>query len=208
MFINKIGHEHVTYRINNQDYGFIKDNVKCIVDGCSEGLHSDVGAKLFCELFQNESDINNIFNKIINLIGNTPTIIKNYLCFTILYIKEDRNNFYVYYCGDGYIIKQKHNKDIEFERIDNGEYPKYFAYNFLPEDKLLYYKNGVNFSYIIFSKLEYKNIGLATDGLRYIFNTEHEDKFIELLRKNKETSVKLFINKNHNIFKDDITIIL
>ena len=47
MLVNKIGYDHLSIGMNCQDYGFeLPDyKVKVVADGCSEGLHSEVGAK-------------------------------------------------------------------------------------------------------------------------------------------------------------------
>jgi hypothetical protein len=213
MFINKLGEEHREIGINCQDYGFVKDNVKCVVDGCSEGIHSEVGAKLFCHCLMqkdtiNEETIKETFNSILNLINNKYDTIKNYLCFTIIYVIENEDEFIVYSCGDGFIIKQRIDDIIEFEKLDNGEFPIYFAYNYVDSQYLKQYKDGVTFEIRKYSKSEFKNIGITSDGLRYIFNNDLEEDFKELLLKNKESAVKRFINKNHQYFKDDITIVI
>jgi len=207
MFINKVGFEHKEIGLNCHDFGFINDNVKCIVDGCSEGLHSEVGAKLFCHLFNQGYFVDEIFSKIFNVINNTAQNIKNYLCFTLLFIEETEDNFVVNYCGDGFIIKQKQDNIIEFEKIDDGEYPKYYIYNYTDKKYLSHYKDGVEINQLVFAKSEYKNIGIATDGLRYIFGKEYEQEFISLLEKGKESAIKRLINREHKHFKDDITII-
>ena len=54
MFINKMGFEHKEYGVNCQDFGVETSKVKCVVDGCSEGLHSEIGSKLFCELLMED----------------------------------------------------------------------------------------------------------------------------------------------------------
>jgi hypothetical protein len=206
MFINKTGSEHKDYGINNQDYGFILNNLKCVVDGCSEGLHSEVGAKLFCELFQQGYGIDIIFIKILSLLGNSAESIKNYLCFTILYIIENDDYYIVNYCGDGYIIKQKHDNTVEFEKIDDGEYPKYYVYNYSNKKNLNHYSDGVQFNQLYISKKEYKDIGVASDGLRFIFGKEYESEFINYLVLSKESAIKRLINRESKHFKDDITI--
>jgi hypothetical protein len=130
----------------------------------------------------------------------------NFLCFTTLIVVEKDDWFEVLYCGDGYIIKEKLDGTIEFEKIDDGDYPKYYVYNYIDKSRLSAYKDGVTFSSKIFYKDEYKNIGVATDGLRYIFGKDYEEDFVELLKQRKANRIKLLINKEHIHFKDDITI--
>jgi hypothetical protein len=207
MFLNKIGFEHFEYNINNQDFGFVTNGIKCVVDGCSEGHSSEVGVKLFCEFFKDGcTPVTEVFDKLFALLDKTSNHIKNYLCFTILSVFESEDLFSVYYCGDGYIIKQKINDEIEFEKLDDGEFPKYFAYNYLSPEHLTYYKDGVTMNIKTFSKAEYKNIGVATDGLRYIFGKEYENEFIYYLHNGKLSALKRLINREHKHFKDDITI--
>lgn len=55
MVINKIGQQHIDYGTNCQDYGIEFDGMKVVCDGCSEGKHSEVGAKAFCHLLKNDS---------------------------------------------------------------------------------------------------------------------------------------------------------
>jgi hypothetical protein len=162
MFINKLGHDHFEMNKNNQDYGFINNDfkIKCVVDGCSEGEHSEVGAKLFCH-FYNDSfiTIESTFDRLVGIFGNNATTMMNFLCFTTLIVVEKDDWFEVLYCGDGYIIKEKLDGTIEFEKIDDGDYPKYYVYNYIDKSRLSAYKDGVTFSSKIFYKDEYKNIG-------------------------------------------------
>lgn len=208
IFINKIGYYHIENGLNCQDYGFINDNIKCVVDGCSDGINSEVGAKLFCHLFNKGMDIKKIFPLIIDSMFFDYRDVKNNLCFTILFVEENDNEFTVNYCGDGFIIKKTINDEIEFEKLDDGEYPKYLAYNYIDKSHLSHYQDGVNLQEIKFSKNEYKNIGIASDGLRYIFNQDYEEDFISYLKLGKESALKRLINKECKKFKDDITLIL
>lgn len=205
LFINKTGFEHLFYNTNCHDYGFENKDIKCVVDGCSEGLHSEVGAKLFCNLFKKGLSVDDIFKKMFSIFDESDII--DYLLFTILYITEDNENFIVHACGDGYIIKEGIDDSISFEKIDNGKYPMYYAYNYVPKEKLSLYKDGVNFTEMTFKKDQFKSIGIATDGLRFIFSNSLEDTFKKYLSGRKLGALKRTINVNHKIFKDDITII-
>ena len=208
MFINKVGHYHLQNGLNCQDYGFINKNKKCVLDGCSEGIHSEVGVKLFAHLYSSGFPVNRAFNMIIDSMGFSHTDIKNYMCFTILSVTEDDIQFNIQHCGDGFIIKQHHDNGIEFEKLDDGEFPKYYAYNFVDTERLTHYKDGVSISEVQLPKSKYKNVGVASDGLRYIFGSDFEDEFIEYLANRKESSLKRLINKEIKTFKDDITLVL
>lgn len=210
MFINKIGMEHLESGMNCQDYGFDNGKFGCVCDGCSEGKHSEVGAKTYCHLVDKFSDSTYMaFDKMVGLFGKEPKYLRDYLSFTILEIYEAPNDFCVSYCGDGYIILQDHDGNITFEELSDGEYPKYYVYNYIEPQYLKHYKNGVSFSKKAFPKEKYAKVGIASDGLRYILQADGELKqeFINCLKSGKELKTKLFINRNHKIFKDDVTIV-
>lgn len=210
MFINKIGMEHLEIGMNCQDYGFVGERSSYVCDGCSEGKHSEVGAKLFCHLKQRlDYDVNDIFSMMIDVIGKEPKHLRDFLSFTILRLVECADCFTVSYCGDGYIILQDHDGNLTFEELSDGEYPKYYIYNYIDPQYLKHYKDGVFFSQKTFSKEEYAKVGIASDGLRYILQADEELKqeFINCLKSGKELKTKLFINRNHKIFKDDVTIV-
>lgn len=211
MFINKIGMEHLETGMNCQDYGFVGERSSYVCDGCSEGKHSEVGAKLFCHLKQRKTlfDVDDIFEKMCELIGNNPQWKRDFLSFTILRLAETPVEWIVNNCGDGYIILQDHDGKITFEELSDGEYPKYYIYNYIPSEYLKYYKDGVSFSQKTYSKEEYAKVGIGSDGLRYILQADEELKqeFINCLKSGKELKTKLFINRNHKIFRDDVTIV-
>ena len=50
MVVNKIGAQHLDYGRNCQDCGLENETIKLVCDGCSEGEHSEVGAKAYCHL--------------------------------------------------------------------------------------------------------------------------------------------------------------
>ena len=71
-------------------------------------------------------------------------------------------------------------------------------------------EDGVEISEKEYSKREYKNVGVASDGLRFIVKSDDEElknEFVELLKSDKPVKIKRFINRNQKIFKDDITIV-
>lgn len=209
MFINKIGMEHLESGMNCQDYGREGDGWAVVCDGCSEGKHSEVGAKLYCHLIDNWKFPFENIKKMIELIGNEPKTLRDYLSFTIFELSDSNTEFVVNYCGDGYIILQDHDGNITFEELSDGEYPKYYIYNYIAPEYLKHYKDGVSFSQKTYSKEKYAKVGIASDGLRYILKADEElrEEFINCLKSGKELKTKLFINRNHKIFKDDVTIV-
>lgn len=223
----KMGSDHNFANINNHDFAFNLLNMKVVTDGCGSGKHSEVGTRIFGQLFArkvkeyyereesiNESNfitvVDEIFEKMLSLCSDTSFIFQNY-CFTILVCFEFENEFVVYSCGDGYIIKED-SSGITFEQLDDGEYPCYYVYNFI-EDKssLSEYKDGVSFKVSRFSKKEYQNVGVATDGLRFYENLldVEKNKFMKFLHEGKGSRIEVLINRNNRkneMFHDDISI--
>lgn len=216
MFINKIGMEHLESGMNCQDYGFSDSINGIICDGCSEGKHSEVGAKLFCYFMDSvlgTTDIywvDEVFHRMVEfLYRDKIQALKDFMSFTILTVSSTYEGWRIDYCGDGYIILQDHDGNITFEELSDGEYPKYYIYNYIAPEYLKHYKDGVSFSQKTYSKEEYAKVGIASDGLRYILQADEELKqeFANCLKSGKELKTKLFINRNHKIFKDDVTIV-
>lgn len=211
MFVNKIGMEHFEMGRNCQDYGFEGEQQSIVCDGCSEGEHSEVGAKMFCFLVQKNAPIVAAFDRIVGFFGYrySPKVLRDYVSFTTLQLLHGAESWIVNYCGDGYIILEDHDGNITFEELSDGEYPKYYIYNYIDPEYLNHYKDGVSFSQKTFSKEKYAKVGIASDGLRYILQADEELKngFINGLKSGHEMRVKLFINRNHKIFRDDVTIV-
>lgn len=215
MFISKPGFDHQYYMKNNQDAGFHEGRFKLVVDGCGSGKHSEVGAKLFSRILQDstalfnyievEKVIKGVFEELTKLFNLSDY--KDYLSFTFLLLREDIDCYNLYYCGDGYILS-KVDDEIEIDMVgmqeDNA--PPYYIYNYLPEEKLTKYKDGVSLNHHIISKIgldcTVSKVGIATDGLRYF----DEEELKKLLLKDNPVLLGAFINKNHHLFKDDITI--
>lgn len=209
MFICKIGYEHIQNGINCQDFGFESDKFKGIMDGCSEGKHSEVGVKLFAHLFSKISG-NNFKYCFDELFKIFPTYedIKNYMLFTVLLVSQTEEEYMISVCGDGYIIKQKYDDTVEYEKLGEGNTPEYYAYNYVDSSHLSKYKDGVNFMHHILSKSEYKAVGVASDGLEYILNSPFKDEFEKYLVTRKEFAIRRLINREHKYFKDDISIVI
>ncbi len=227
MFVNKIGKQHIDFGVNCQDFGVISkdqpimsclhDNrlihsdIKVVCDGCSEGLHTEVGAKSFIHLLHYYNyDAKFTFEELNKIFGQSTKSLKDYMSFTILYAFEDDgiNSFRVFNCGDGYIIGLTNMGEIEFIRLDDGEYPKYYVYNYIDPKYLKYYSEGVSFEEHQFSREQYVKIGVASDGIRFVFDQDEsfQNRFKKLLENDKEAAMKRFINMNKSVFRDDVTI--
>ncbi len=222
----KMGSDHTFANMNNHDFAFNLLNMKVVMDGCGSGKHSEVGTRLFGQLFArkvkdcidkgesvNEENfidvVDSIFKKMLELCDDISFIFQNY-CFTILVCLETDDEFVVYSCGDGYIIKENE-EGITFDKLDDGEYPCYYVYNYITDKSaLIEYKDGVSFKVSRFAKADYSNVGVASDGLRYsekLLDTE-KNKLMELLSEGKGPQIGKLINRNnkYGMFHDDISI--
>ena len=223
----KIGSDHNFANKNNQDFAFNLLNMKIVMDGCGSGKHSEVGTRLFGQLFARKAKeyfdkgesiceenfievVNSIFEKMLELCNDISFIFQNY-CFTILVCFENKDEFVVYSCGDGYIIKENE-EGISFDRLDDGEYPCYYIYNFITDKSaLVEYKDGVCFKVTRFAKTDYFNVGVASDGLRYSENLldVEKTKLMKFLHEGKSSQIEVLINRNNRkneMFHDDISI--
>lgn len=223
----KMGSNHNFANMNNHDFAFNLLNMKIVMDGCGSGKHSEVGTRLFGQLFARKAKeyfykgksiceenfievVNSIFEKMLELCNDISFIFQNY-CFTILVCFETEDEFVVYSCGDGYIIKENE-EGITFDRLDDGEYPCYYIYNFITDKSaLIEYKDGVSFKVTRFAKTDYFNVGVASDGLRYSENLldVEKAKLMKFLNEGKEGQIEKLINRNNlknGMFHDDISI--
>lgn len=223
----KMGSDHNFANMNNHDFAFNLLNMKVVMDGCGSGKHSEVGTRLFGQLFARKAKeyldkgeyiceenfievVDSIFKKMLNLCSDTSFIFQNY-CFTILVCFELEEEFVVYSCGDGYIIKEN-DEGITFDSLDDGEYPCYYIYNFITDKSaLIEYREGVSFKVTRFDKHSYFNVGVASDGLRYFQNLldVEKAKLLKFLHEGKGPQIEVLINRNNRkneMFHDDISI--
>lgn len=231
MVINKIGYSHKEYGINCQDYADGNEFIKIVTDGCSDCKLSEIGAKLFVKYFMDAYKRHEVFLSVESIedtlnefISDFITFMKlkdtneilDYLSFTFLISVNYFEFGYktkVFYCGDGFIINKIENNIFDFIELSDGhvkdekgsEYPLYYIYKYLKLQPLDKYVN-INIEDFNFGIDTRKDIGISTDGLKYIIGTAKEKEFVEILNLGNELKMKLFINRNHQIFKDDISI--
>ena len=172
---------------------FIKtDNFNNIVEQVKKGyLPSDAFLGI----------VNAVFERMLSKCDDVKYILENYL-FTILICLEYEDEFVVYSCGDGFIIKEDSN-GISFEKLDDGDYPAYYVYNWVDPSYLNDdYKDGVEFKVSRFSKAEYTNIGVSSDGLRFFYDMYETDRieFLKKLSEGKTGQIERIINRNSQIY--------
>ena len=102
MKICKQGNGHYLNGINNQDYCYMKKNLKLLTDGCSQGEFSETGTRLFIQLFAAledpfdvnafEQNVETVFNRILSLISNSDNTPKfNFITENMLYSQPKYN---------------------------------------------------------------------------------------------------------------------
>lgn len=114
----------------------------------------------------------------------------------------------VYYCGDGYIIKYN-GKHVDFMEINNGKFPEYYAYNYYNNRANAgKYAEGVRFKKIVFSKKEFENIGVSTDGFRFYEKMQDENQLylLRALKNGNNSAVERIFAIESRVLQDDITI--
>ena len=228
--ITKTGYEHLFQGKNCQDFGVAFSNVKMVMDGCGSGRHSEVGAKVYGQMIKSigdgrvyPSDVRSgtkaIFDEVVSSLETlitdekwkTDFLFDNF-CFTIVCVIETSFSFDVLYCGDGYILTVNHKNDLEMVSLDE-EYdnaPPYYVYNYIKPEYLTDYRTGVEFKKKTFYKAKYKNVGVATDGIRFYENLigADKEKFKEAIFLGKQGKIGQIINRNEKVFKDDICIVM
>jgi len=222
MLIIKMGTEHITYGTNCQDYGLENDHLLCVVDGCGEGKHSEIGSKLFIKkiedyLISKPSNLHSVFKKIdfvspkmmeyffkgvmhavISSGASKRQIandIREYLSFTIMVLKEYNDVWKGIVYGDGYLILENEKHEIEFREFPHQEYPSYIAYKYIDKAFLTETIPDITPQQFTLAKKDYQGVGVASDGLRYVIGTPFESDVKKYLLDNKEVKIKLLINK-------------
>lgn len=208
MFVNKMGAEHLEFGKNCQDFGMVQGKRKLVCDGCSEGAHTEVGAKAFVHLTKQGYGIQEAFERLAELFGQQAADVRDYLCFTVLLLEEREEDYWLRFCGDGYVILENFKGELQFVELSDGKYPRYYAYNYVNRDSLSRYRDGVKLEERFFSKKHYRRAGVATDGIRFALKGEDPvcKAFAEALMSDREAGMKRLVNKYQRIFRDDVTI--
>ena len=127
-------------------------------DGCSEGEHSEVGAKAYCHLANLGYSTQQIFQMLVGIFGQSADAVRNYLDVVRQSYSPPSYTLHSTYSDLKKVIS------IHFMELSDGEYPQYYAYNFCDASKLNHYKNGVVLRQKVFHKKEYQKVGIASDG--------------------------------------------
>lgn len=220
MQICRQGNGHYLSGLNNQDFCYMDKNLKLITDGCSAGLFSEVGTRLFVQQFSHlanrfdvnsfETNVEKAFESISHIASGSVEerneFITNNMLFTIIACFELEDKFVVKFIGDGYIITVNQQKMVSYIRLFYGKTPPYYAYNKLPTS---IYKDKLEFKTFEFPKKLFKMVGIASDGIQPIAEKKIDVNFDAcILGEEKKYSPEGIIKSNHSSFFDDVTILI
>jgi hypothetical protein len=201
--------------------------IKIVLDGCGSTPHSEVGAQLFAQYFAAygheaigspfEDAADYVMGILANDLIDSDRFRRNNLSFTILACMETETDFVVKYCGDGFMIAITKDGVVEATALDgsihreDGEYPDYLGYNYIEDRESLLVEHRdqrVGFKTEVLSKELYANVGVATDGWRYVESLDAIEKvrWEESVLADKGKKLSIIINRNLMKFKDDISI--
>ncbi|MDO4282553.1 MAG: protein phosphatase 2C domain-containing protein [Clostridia bacterium] len=226
MKITRQGCAHYTNGMNNQDFCYLDQNLKMVLDGCSEAQYSEVGTRLFIQVFSTlpdrakvecfEENVKKTFDELLEMFKKWFTtkeaveeFIMDNLLFTIVACFEMEDSFIVKMFGDGYIVTVNKNDKVSYLKFFYGKRPPYFAYKYceLLEDNIF---KDYHFKTFTFSKKEFQKVGVASDGIQPIAKGDIKTDFDTLIvsKVESEYGAEGIILANNHLFKDDITILI
>jgi len=220
MIITSQGFGHFTQGKNNQDFGWETPWMLLILDGCSGSKYSEVGTRLFAQLFSRKKEADNVetfedtvqsvFEDMIGMVEpyypiredlENAFIMEN-LLFTILACFETETEYIVKLFGDGYIITQNQQGCISYMKFSYGNCPPYFAYKYCNMPEFATYA----FKTFRFRKEVFPKIAIATDGVMPLARGEIKEEIDQYIMDANEGIARMRIHSNKQLFSDDVTI--
>ena len=221
MILNSQGFGHFVRNQNNQDFAFETSRMLLILDGCSEAKYSEVGVRLFAQLFSRkeeldsvekfESNVEEVFNEIIKMMKKyypdpeefENEFIKKNLLFTIVACFNTDDKYIVKIFGDGYIIAQNMLNRLSYVKISYGAMPPYFAYRYCQFLQSNAFKNHT-FKTYEFDKKIFKAVAIASDGI--LPCVKREVALDNYLLNKDLIGMKIEFRMKHDLFNDDATV--
>lgn len=122
----KIGSSHEVC----EDYADVNKNMAALADGCSSSLDTDVGARILVKTFFQDPNLNpKDFIKKCALIAQSVCHTYCLDCTLGTLVFDGVKNCYVTLIGDGVIVLEKNNNEVEFYIIDyEHNAPVYLSY--------------------------------------------------------------------------------
>lgn len=240
MVISKQGKITKLYDENSKTYGIESKHLKIVCEGSPDSLHADMGIQLYLLFMKESVEkmlsdalahqpkhdsvyvqmdmilagefrvvIENVFNNTCLLELNSKQL-KDYFSFDIIGVFHEQDVYNVALCGDGYIIKESTDGNIEFVRVSTTDSMPYI-YNYLeeynknPQNEVVYEFNTRNF----YSR-DVNMIGVATRGVQPIVDSSDEDlkeKFYSLISRRDEHGLRMLFDDLSDELINDFTIV-
>lgn len=221
MIISSQGFGHFTQGMNNQDFGIESDKALLILDGCSGAKYSEVGTRLFLQLFSKKEDwdsvekfeenVKSVFDDLIGMMGKyypsngelEKDFIMENLLFTIIGCFDVGDKYIVKLFGDGYIITQNTHGLLSYMKFAYGKCPPYFAYKYCN----LYGMNfsDYNFKTFTFDKKVFPKVSIASDGVMPIAKGDVKNADSAIINCNAVALKGVILGQKQTFF-DDVTI--
>lgn len=220
MIINSQGFGHFTDGVNNQDFGIETPRMLLVLDGCSGAKYSEIGTRLFTQLFLKKEDFDNlekfednvkdVFDELIDMMKRfyrtneelEKDFIMDNLLFTIIACFKTEGKYIVKLFGDGYIVTQNSSGLISYMKFSYGKFPPYFAYKYCSgmEEFQKYHFKTFEFDMKVFPK-----VGIASDGILPF--AKGEIKGIDnLIANQNKYAIEAAIKVQRQSFQDDVTL--
>lgn len=219
MIMTSQGFGHFTEGLNNQDFGIETPRMVLVLDGCSSAKYSEIGTRLFAQLFSRKEDFDNlekfednvkdVFDDIIKMLEKDyypkkedlqNNFIMENLLFTIIACFETEDKYIVKFFGDGYIVTQNNRGCISYMNFSYGKCPPYFAYKYCGIEGFKDYQ----FKTFIFDKKVFPKVLIATDGIKPIAK-KIVNGFDDLIFTDNDKIIRMRIKSEIRSFSDDIT---
>ena len=224
MIITSQGFGHFTDGLNNQDFAMETSRMVMTLDGCSGAKYSEVGTRLFAQLFSKkeecdsvekfEDNVKSVFDDIIEMMKKyypesedlEVNFIMENLLFTIIACFETENEFIVKLFGDGYVFTKNVNDCVSYMKFSYGKYPPYFAYKYCNSPETANFKD-YGFKTFVFDKSKFSLVGIGTDGIMPIAKGDVSGVDNALCMGNAAYA-EMIIKTQRQKFSDDTTIAL
>lgn len=221
MIITSQGFGHFTQGLNNQDFGIESPKMVLVLDGCSGAKYSEIGTRLFAQLFSRkeewdsvekfETNVESVFNDLIKMMETYyPTaedlekeFIMENLLFTIIACFETEDAYIVKLFGDGYIVTQNTRGDISYMKFSYGKCPPYFAYRYCELEASSF--KDYQFKTFTFDKKVFPKIVIASDGIMPFAKGDVQGIDRHIITGN-DILLENAIRANRMNFFDDVTI--
>lgn len=219
MIISSQGFGHFTQGLNNQDFGIETSRMLLVLDGCSEAKYSEVGTRLFAQLFLRKEECDNhekfeenvkaVFDELIGMMEKyfpnkedmEKEFIMDNLLFTIIACFKTEDKYIVKLFGDGYVVTKNNHGCVSYMKFSYGKYPPYFAYKYCSHMNFANHQ----FKTFEFDKKVFPQVGIGSDGVLPMAKGELRGVDNIICTGNKVT-LTAAIRTQRSSFGDDVTI--